>query len=118
LTLLTLCSAADATLCQMTWLLYVLLVGRAYQMSESETWRIRAARFLALALKAREKGDSKLADLLVERAMQYSEKAIAIEEPFGHPRHHLSLSQTSSSRSRFRPKRNRHVCPRANGCAN
>jgi hypothetical protein len=50
------------------------------KMSESETLRIKAARLLALALKARENGDSRLADLLVQRAMQFSERAIAIEE--------------------------------------
>jgi hypothetical protein len=54
-------------------------------MSESEHSRIQSARLLMLALKARENGDSKLADLLVERATQYSEKAIAIEEAIRPP---------------------------------
>jgi hypothetical protein len=54
-------------------------------MSESEHLRIQSAQLLVLALKARENGDSKLADLLVERAMQYSEKAISIEEAIRPP---------------------------------
>jgi hypothetical protein len=55
------------------------------KMSASETLRIQAARLLALVLKARENGDSKLADLLDQRAMQYSEKATAIEEAIRPP---------------------------------
>jgi hypothetical protein len=54
-------------------------------MSESERLRILAARVLALALKARENGDSALADLLVRQATRYLERATAIEEAIRPP---------------------------------
>lgn len=50
-------------------------------MAEFEMFREQAARLLALALKARERGDTKLADQLTEQAAQYLDKAGPLKPP-------------------------------------
>ena len=53
----------------------------AVVMSEFERLREQAARLLALALKARERGDSEQADQLTAQAAQYLDKAAALNSP-------------------------------------
>lgn len=64
-------------------------------MAEFERLHEQAARLLALALKARERGDTKLADQLTEQATQYLDKAGALRPPlmFPTPSHHVSQQQ-------------------------
>ena len=50
-------------------------------MSEYEKLREQAARLLALALKARERGDGDLADQLTAQAAAYLDKATTLNSP-------------------------------------
>ena len=50
-------------------------------MSEYERLREQAARLLALALKARERGDADLADQLTAQAAELLDKAPALNPP-------------------------------------
>ena len=54
-------------------------------MSEFQHLHNLTARLRVMAIEARERGDSILADLLTKQAMQYSEKAISIEEAIRPP---------------------------------
>lgn len=62
-------------------------------MSEFEGLREQAARLLALALKARERGDTKLADQLTEQAAQYLDKTGPLGAPPTSPSSSHQVSQ-------------------------
>jgi hypothetical protein len=64
-------------------------------MSELGRFREQAARLLALALKARERGDTELADNLTAQAAEYLDKATAISPPSANPqsREHVVQQQ-------------------------
>lgn len=62
-------------------------------MSEFKRLREQAARLLALALKARERGDDEQADQLTEQAAQYLDKAGALRQPPMAPEPSAHVSQ-------------------------
>jgi phage shock protein A len=54
--------------------------GAVPQMADEGQLRDRMARLLALALKARERGDLELADQFIDRVLQYEDEVDATEK--------------------------------------